>query len=567
MWWRRSVLACQAVLAYSAHGNPFEDRVAAINARSPWKASADALNAVYDTVVADLHTQQKFQSEKDAYCDAQMDATRDHIRGAKASNDILADDRVKLEAQVEALEGDVSSFREKLASMRAEIDSAEAERKHAEKEASDDVLATKKALVTTNSSVLLGARRMLQQQLMSLDSTHQEQVTLMRQFANEKREGMLKVEQELQAKRTEVLEKQTELAEIVRTINDNGRTSTRDGIYLDSLKHECQVFEKNEKGLKSSRTRLRDLLKSSINIIEEKVNSIGTKKILMQDLTALVAPSSFLQVSNSHDVFREVRDKIQEMLREMEEAMSKEKGKHEWCMEETRKNDEERQGFQQKMSSYQSAIRHLTDQLAALGAKRDFAQGMKTKNVKIVDRVKSELSSLEGRFTNAINNVETAVKVITEVEDRAKQQSGADKILIDIGQAKGAQSGPNRILSYLEEAKAEAQKLNDLLNSAKSQTKTTLDEVRVKAERAMEARERDAQDVDLQRAEINDQLIEAKTDLKMAKANMNNAVGYEETIKTDCGPASASDTAKRRQESIEALRDALKVLNGEMIAA
>lgn len=564
------MLACHAafVLAvHGAHGNPFENQVAAMNARLPWKASADALNAVYDTVVADLQTQQKFQKEKDAYCDAQMETTRNNIREAQTSTDIMADDRVKLEAEVEALQGDVSNLTEKLASMRAEIDSAEAERKHAEKVASDDVLATKKALVTTNSSVLLGARRLLQQQLLSLDTTHQEEVTLMRAFANQKREGMLKVEQELQAKHTEVLEKQTELAEIVRTINDNGRTSTRDGTYLDSLKHECQVFEKNEKGLKRSRTRLRDLLKSSLEIIEEKVNSIGTKKILMQDLTSLVAPASFLQVSSSNDVFREVRDKIQEMLREMEEAMSKEKGKHLWCTEETRKNDEERQEFQQKMSSHQSAIRKLTDQLASLGAKHSFAQDMKTKNIKIVDRVKSELAALNARFTNAISNVENAMKVITEVEGKAKEQSGADKLLVDIGQAKVAHSGHNRILSYLGEAKDEAQRLNDLLSTAKSQTKTTLREVKVNAERAMEARERDAQDVDLQRAEINDQLIEAKADLRMAKTNLNNAVEYEDTIKTDCGPASASDRAKRRQESIEALGDALKVLNGEMIAA
>jgi len=580
MWWPAgAILACQIILAtgtdakgashVSSQGkvtSGSRSKVATVTARSPWKISANALSTVYDSVVADLKTQQKFQKEKDAYCDAQKEATKERIQETKSSSDILADDRVKLEAQVEALQGDVSNLNEKMASIRAEIDSAESERKRTEKQASDDAIATKKALITTDSSVLLGARRVLQQQLVNLDSTHQEELALMRQFGDEKREGMLKVEQELQAKHTEVLKRQTELAVIVRTINDNERTATRDAAYLESLTHECEVFEKNEKGLKKSRTRLRDLLKSTIDILQEKLNSAGTKKILMQDLTALVAPSTFLQVSNSNDVFREVRDKIQEMLQEMEEEMNKEKGKHEWCKEEAQKNDEDRQKFQQKASAAESAIQYLTDELKSLNSTHSFAQKMKMQNMKIVDRIKRELAALDGRFTNAISNVETALKVLTEVEDRTKQENSGNSVLIDLGEAKITQTSSGRILTYLQEAKAEAQKLNDLLDSAKTQTKATLDEVKVNSEKAMGARERDAQDIDSQRADINDQVIRAKADFKMAKTNLNDAIEYTETMKTECGPSSAIDTAKRRQESIEALGDALKVLNGEMVA-
>eukprot|EP00397_Hematodinium_sp_SG-2012_P017804 GEMP01018217.1.p1 GENE.GEMP01018217.1~~GEMP01018217.1.p1 ORF type:complete len:544 (+),score=165.50 GEMP01018217.1:138-1769(+) len=540
----RWTLAVLAVIA-----DPFKDHVASLKAQSPWRNGVSALNKVFDSVVTDLQTQQTFQKDKKAYCRAQYGATKRRMADAKSSTNILTNDRVQLEAEVEGLQGEVGGLEEKLAGIHAEIESTQAERRAEEKTDNEDVIALKAAVVSADYTPdQTGARDVLNTRLLALGTQHRKMVAILIEFANQKRSAMLKVEEELQLKRTEVLEKQTALAEVVRTMNDNTRTLTRDTAYLKALKHECEVFSKNEQKLKKSRTRLRDLLGKSIALMQEKVKEAQDKTALMQDMRSPPTPS-FLQIrARSHDVFDDVRRRIQEMLRQMESNMNKDKDRHEWCTEEKKSNDRDRQKYQDQMSTHQSAIRRIKDQMAAAVGSQAFAHEMATENMKIVDRAKDEISALDGRFKNAIDNVDTLVHVVTEVENAVKTLDGSTKVF-----------------TYLGEAKGEAERLRGLLNSAKSETKITLDEVRENAEKAMEARQRDAQDVDLRKAELQDALVDAEADYNMSKKNLGNAREYQETIASDCGPANADMAAKRRNEEIEALQDALKVLNGEEI--
>lgn len=536
-------------LSLLAVADPFKDHVASLAAQSPWRSGVKALNKVLDSVVIDLQTQQKFQLGKEEYCAAQSDATQSSIREAKSSTNILFDDRVKLEAEVEGLQGDVGSLEDKMTAIRAEINSTESERNAAEKMEAIDAVAFKHAIVSADyARDKASSRDVLSAQLVALDSKHKKKVGILTEFANQKRNAMLKVEEELQLKRTQVLEKKTALAEVVRTMNDNNRTMSRDKAYLLSLEHECEVFTKNEGKLKKSRTRLRDLLGRSVTLMEEKVEEARDKTALMQNVWSLATPS-FLQVrAPTQNVFEDVRRRIQQMLRQMQSDMNKEKGKHEWCTEEKKSNDRDRQKFQDHMSEAQSAIRHIEDQMAAVTDSHSFAHEMSTKNQKIVDRAKEEIRALGDRFHKATDNAHTLVHVITEVEGVTKPLDAATKVL-----------------AYLGEAKAEGENLLGLLDSAKSETKITLQEVRENAEKSMQARQRDAQDVDLKRAELEDALVDAQTDYNTAKKNLDNAHEYQKVIESDCGPANADDKAKRRQEEIEALQDALKVLNGEEI--
>lgn len=562
MRWLLAVVVGGLIADIKQHNeaNPFTAHVAALNRAKPWQSAYKRINEAFAMVKDDHTNQEKFQKEKAAGCKSRIKTTEETIKETERSTALLADNRIKLDADVEAQKGTIAGLEEKLKAIQAELESAKTQRKKVDAKNASLLLAAKQALVSAdiasqeNNNDAATQRTVLQTQLSTIEAAHDKQAVLLSQFTNGKREELQRVENKLQEARTELLDRETELAEVVRTLNDNERTRTRDKKYLKSVKEVCTLFEKHEVKLRKSRGRVVDLLKLVVTQVKGKADDAGRQKLLLADITALSQPTSFMQVKiKNTDVFAMVRDKIREMMQAMEEEMNKDKTKHEWCQKEMQNNDKDRIAFRDNMNTNKRQIQYIIDQQKALNRAHAFAQDAKAKNKKILENTKKETKKLDERFKLATDHSKILLETCKKIDEMAQKKTG--------------ESGVPRILSFLSEVIAENQKLIELVDSAKTEMLQTNQELQESAQGAAAARDRDAQDVDMERSELADNLVQHRTDLKTAESNLDTSVEYQETLRQDCGPGNDVEKAmKRRQEEIEALQDALKVLNGEMIA-
>jgi len=562
MRWLLAVVVGGLIADIKQHNevNPFTAHVAALNRQKPWQSAYKRISEAFAMVKDDHTNQEKFQKEKAAGCNERIKTTQDTIKETERSTALLADNRIKLEADVEAQKGTITDLEDKLKKIQVELESAKTQRKKVDAKNASLLLAAKQALVsadiaTQEENVDASTQRtVLQTQLATMEAAHDKQAVLLSQFTNGKRDELQRVENKLQEARTELLDRETELAEVVRTLNDNERTRTRDKKYLKSVKEVCTLFGKHEKKLRKSRGRLVDLLKLIVKQVKDKAEDAGRQNLLLADITALSQPASFMQVKiQNTDVFAMVRDKIREMMQAMEEEVNKDKTKHEWCQKEMQNNDKDRIAFRDNMNTNKRQIQYIMDQQKALDRAHAFAQDAKAKNKQILEDTKKETKKLDERFKLATDHSKIMLETFKKIDEMAQTKTG--------------EGGVPRILSFLSEAMAENQKLIELVDSAKSEMLQNNHELQENAQGAAAARDRDAQDVEMERSELVDNLVQHRTDLKMAQNNLDTAVEYQETLRQDCGPGNDVEKAmKRRQEEIEALQDALKVLNGEMIA-
>lgn len=564
MWWLLAISVGGLVADIKQHNgktNPFVEHVAALNRQKPWQSAYKRISEVFTMIQDDQKNQQKFQKDKAELCKERIKTTEATIKDTERSTTFLSDNRIKLEADVESQKGIIAGLEDQLKSIQAELDSAKTQRKRVDSKNASLLLAAKEALVSADfaserDSSSGTQRSVLQTQLSAMETAHDQQAVLLTQFTNGKREELQNTEKKLQEARSDLLDRETELAEVIRTLNDNERTSTRDVKYLKTVKEVCALFEKYENKLRKSRGRLVDLTKLLVKQVKDKADDAGRQKLLLADITALTQSqaTSFMQVKiQNTDVFKMVRDKIKEMMQAMEEEMNKEKTKHEWCQKEMSKNDKDRIAFRDNMNANKRQIQYVTDQQKALDRAHAFAQDAKEKNHQIVKDTKEETKKLDERFKLASEHSQMMLQTFKQIDEMA--------------QTKTDSGGVPRILSFLSEAMGENTKLIKVIEKAKSEMFRINQELQNNAQAASLARERDAQDVDMERSELADNLVQHRTDLKTAQSNLDTAVEYQETLRQDCGPGNDVEKAmKRRQEEIEALQDALKVLNGEMIA-
>jgi len=405
-------------------------------------------------------------------------------------------------------------------------------------------------------------------------------------------------------------------AKLMSAASDKGEladtTATRDSdqIYLDDLVATCSKKSADFENRQQLRTEELEAVQKAIEIMSS--DSIGSGSQHLPTLVQTKKHVSFLQLSASsanpnqarvaaflrakaskfnsrvlsamathvaEDPFVKVRKMIKDLIvRLMEEA--NEEAEHKgWCDTELSSNEQTRKEKTSSVETLQAGI----DELSAAIAKG--AQEITDLNTQISEIDATMAQATELRNAEKADNEATirdaeaastatqqAVTVLKQFYEKAGDatsliQAKADPEIFDT-EYKGMQSENGGVLGMLEVIASDFARLNSDTKSAEAQSQREYDDL---AEISSSNRSQNAKDVDHKTTKKTNEESALNTkqgDLTGTQLELDTALAYYDKLKPSCVNSGVSfdDRVARRQEEVDSLQEALKILNGEDIA-
>jgi len=304
----------------------------------------------------------------------------------------------------------------------------------------------------------------------------------------------------------------------------------------------------------------------AVAFLKEKADAMKS------DVLSVLAVRAASAEKSGADPFRKVREMIQDLITKLLEEANQEAEKKGWCDEEIARNtktrDEKTKGVEdlqserdllnahiaelsEQISENQKQITKLTEDIAEnteLRKKEKATNAQTVADAKAAqEAVARALTILEAFYTKA--GVATAFAQQPEIFDRPYQGMGGESKGV-IGLLKVIQTDFARLESETENAEAQAQKEFDEFLEDASVNKGAL--------------ESDTEHKTNTRSKKNARLQVALEDLEKTQEALNKALNYWQSLKAECIDAGVNydDRVRRRQEEMESLQEALRILNG-----
>jgi chromosome segregation ATPase len=292
---------------------------------------------------------------------------------------------------------------------------------------------------------------------------------------------------------------------------------------------------------------------------------------------------SSLAVEARSDPFGKVKKLIQELItRLMQEATNEAEHKG-WCDKELATNKHTRETKTAEVDNLRSSIEGLDADIASL--KKDI-----TKKTEEVEKIEADVAEFTAKrnnetATNAVTikeaqegqaAIKTCIKVLQEFYAKAAKgatslaqttaQQGQQPEVPEIfeGEFKGQQSAQGGVIGMLEVIESDFVRLEADTKSAEQAAQNEYDEFMSDSEQT-----KASLDVDLKNAKSTllakeGELGVAKEDLGTAEKTLESALAYYEKLKEPClgGGQTYAERKARRAEEIEALKQALEILEG-----
>jgi len=268
--------------------------------------------------------------------------------------------------------------------------------------------------------------------------------------------------------------------------------------------------------------------------------------------------------------FDGVKDMISTLITSLKDQANSEANQHQFCQEGLAQNRRDRTSKLNEIDGKASELRRAQLAGKRLSAEVAFVEsevtrlkvGAETEDTQLRDETKRLDKQME-QHKLASNIVGQTISVLRQL--CGLESSGAQLLQLQEASKRGSQcSEAVDLLSQAQQkfkdqnvvAKAYLDQYTELAGSAKS---------------AMEAAARE-RDLELSQgraslASREEAAARAKSDLKAAKADLELIVTGAEDIAKSCGPGveTPEQRMKRRQEEIDALKNALSVLEGEAV--
>merc|ERR1740129_1904844 len=169
--------------------------------------------------------------------------------------------------------------------------------------------------------------------------------------------------------------------------------------------------------------------------------------------------------------------------------------------------------------------------------------------------------------------VQRAVEVLRTFYDKAKNaaliEAGDSAVKAPRAPYKGMQDGSTGVLGFLDVVLSDFARLETETAAAEDASASEHDKYMNESDEDLAVKRAELEHKEGNRARTEDRLRDKKTDLGDTQEQLSRAQDYHAKLKAECldSGLSYADRKQGREEEIQSLREALKILNGEDLAA
>lgn len=290
---------------------------------------------------------------------------------------------------------------------------------------------------------------------------------------------------------------------------------------------------------------------------------------------SLIQRASAAATSAAGGPFDEVSQMIQALIASLRQQANEDLDKHQFCMENTAKNRKQRVAVMSALDVKASEIHWAETAVAELKDQVEYL-GEETSRLRAAaSEAEGELKAEEARRAKSSKNLQTSKEVIArslivlnklcDLPGASSAASAASFLQVGAGQHKSSSCA--EAAKILDEAM-------DIIYKTEKVTETNLEKIQTQlsGEKAQASEAADGREADLLQAKSSlgrrgDELAAAKDELSSKKNDLALVEKAQAQLETNCGPKQETHEERqaRRQEEIDALKNALSVLEGESI--
>jgi outer membrane murein-binding lipoprotein Lpp len=276
--------------------------------------------------------------------------------------------------------------------------------------------------------------------------------------------------------------------------------------------------------------------------------------------------------------FKKVLKMIQQLIFNLQEEATDEAEHHGWCQTELTTNKQTREKKTAEVNDLTTTIEDLTADIQQLA--QDIAAAEKA--IKELDAAMAEATTdrLDSKAENAetIKAAQEAQVAVQEAIAVLKDFYAKSAEATALNQQTPAEDAPETfdksfkgnlvdgggIVDFLEVILSDFQRLESETAAAEEQEEESYKEFMFESKKNKALKENEIKLKSETKTDKESQLQQAQEDLKITQQQLNEALAYYDKLKPQCVDSGITyeERVKRREEEIQALQEALKILSG-----
>jgi len=323
--------------------------------------------------------------------------------------------------------------------------------------------------------------------------------------------------------------------------------------------------------LRSSVSRENDKRQQVVALLQSRANKLGSKYL------ALMATRA------SEDPFGKVKKMIKDLIVKLMEEANAEADQHAYCETELATNKQTREiksseveeltaeieSQEALFSKLTSEITELSDEVAAIKGEQKKATDIRTEekatNTETIADAKVAQAAVQ-KATTVLKEFYSSVAAGSSalVQDAAGlKQEMSDAASID--PYKGQQSGSGGIMGMMEVILSDFARLDTETSQAEDTAATVYEKFMNESNEDVAVKETEIEHKSNKKDTCTDDIRDLNKNLKLTQTELDKALEYYEKLKAECVDTKLSyeERVQMREEEIQSLQEALKVLAGE----
>jgi hypothetical protein len=330
---------------------------------------------------------------------------------------------------------------------------------------------------------------------------------------------------------------------------------------------------------------------STITDVNEKQRVVMYLQTRGSDLKSRVLSTLAMKVSTSQDPLAKVKQLINDLIVKLMEEANEEAEHNGWCSTELATNEKTRtlkQAGVEKLSvrieEHKADIAKYAEKLAELA---EVVQELTTDIAKATKLREEEKSSNEAKIKDS-QDAQTALTQAVTVLQEFYAKAGESTALISLEEFNGVrassvqappavfdspyqgmQAQNGGVIGLLEVITSDFARLESETTASEAQSAKEHNDFMTDSKVSKAQAETDTEHTHAKKQTAEMAIETAKADLDGTQRELTAALDYFEKLKPSCIETGVSheERAARRQEEIESLQEALKILNGEDVTA
>jgi len=432
-------------------------------------------------------------------------------------------------------------------------------------------------------------------------------------LVDKERKKLRDLQQDLAAKQPALAEIEEKISETQRKITNTERSLKRDESLRKAVDNSCNRFVDNSKSMTKIRRDALTQIKMAVKLLETMDGSFLFQKDLdnstsplnsflqtgvaflqtrsrdaMEGVPGLFsdgsvdAGSSELQESTdtddslmgqlsataatSADPFASVKKLIQGMIANLKAEDAKDGNQQKYCDEQTAKNRRAQQNKKNDLDLKVAEVRNHKHEIIKYKDTLAYYDTEMQRLQQEIAKSNAELTQMKADVKSEIQDHNLAIKILEQSIHALKTLCGLSLVQTSTGSThRQAQCG--EVVTILKDAK---QKFKEQNRAAAAAVQEMSDLTKKSVDDATDARNAKATEKATAVSTLasrKDAMLQAQDDVKAITADIASLKADKDNLDSNCGPniVSADDKIKRLKEEIEALKNALQVLEGEAI--